>query len=345
MNVCFVAQLSISMVAGGPLTQVRQTARHLEDHGVEVSWFDQWSRFDPERFDLVHIFGANGMTYDIALRMEHFRQKFVVSSIFFTLRRPWAIRSTIAMERVLKRLASGVHTDYGVSSHICRMAEAVLPNTAKEGEIITEGFGVDPRRVTVIPNGVDERFAHADPDLFVKTYGVKDFVLNVGHIGSRRKNVLALIQALERIDVPAVIIGKVHDGVYGRQCMEAAARNKRITIIQGLDNDSEMLASAYAACRVFALPSLFETPGIAALEAGLAGADVCITRYGGTTEYFGDHAMYVDPYDVRSIARGIEQALGRHDGVLREHIRNNYLWPVVSARTADVYRSVVGKGR
>ena len=48
------------------------------------------------------------------------------------------------------------------------------------------------------------------------------------------------------------------------------------------------LASAYAAARVFALPSWFETPGLAALEAGLAGCAVAITPYGSTRDYFGD---------------------------------------------------------
>ena len=37
------------------------------------------------------------------------------------------------------------------------------------------------------------------------------------------------------------------------------------------DHDDPLLASAYAAARVFALPSWFETPGLAALEAALAG--------------------------------------------------------------------------
>lgn len=342
MNVCFVAQQSITMVGGGPATQVRETARHLASEGVKVSFFNQWEPFDPERFDLVHIFGANSMTYDIALRMEHFRQRFVVSSIFFTLHRPWAIRATRAAERLLKRFASGLSTDYGVSSHICRMAEAALPNTRSEGKILSEGFGVDPRRITVVPNGVDARFADADPSLFVRTYGVRDFILNVGHIGSRRKNVLALIRALASIDVPAVIVGKVHEGEYGRACLEEARRNPNITIIEGLANDSAMLASAYAACRVFALPSLFETPGIAALEAGLAGARICITRYGGTDDYFGDRAVYVDPHSVSSIREGIERSLARSDTAgLREHIRENFLWPSVAKKTAEVYRNVL----
>ena len=38
-----------------------------------------------------------------------------------------------------------------------------------------------------------------------------------------------------------------------------------------LDHHDPLLASAYAAARVFALPSWFETPGLAALEAGPGG--------------------------------------------------------------------------
>ena len=122
----------------------------------------------------------------------------------------------------------------------------------------------------------------------------------MGHIGPARKNVLGLIRALRTIDHPAVIIGKII-GKEGEQCLKEAAENKNILIIPGLENESEMLASAYAACDVFALPSLFETPGIAALEAALAGSKIVITPHGGTREYFGTMAHYVDPHSVDSI--------------------------------------------
>ncbi len=39
---------------------------------------------------------------------------------------------------------------------------------------------------------VDARFYDADPNLFIKQYGVKDFILYVGHIGWGRKNLLSL---------------------------------------------------------------------------------------------------------------------------------------------------------
>jgi glycosyltransferase involved in cell wall biosynthesis len=247
------------------------------------------------------------------------------------------------VERRLGSIVGGVWTDYGFSARICSLADRVLPNTEAEGELVELGFEVPASRIRVVPNGVEERFLDADPDLFIRTYGIRDFILNVGHIGSPRKNVLRLIEALRTIDRPAVIIGKVHQNEYGRRCLAEAARNPKITIIPGLSNDSEMLASAYAAASLFALPSLFETPGIAALEAALAGASVTITRHGGTVDYFGDRADYVDPKSVDSIRDGINRGLARpRDGALREHIRTKFLWQHVAAQTAEVYSEVVG---
>jgi glycosyltransferase involved in cell wall biosynthesis len=106
-----------------------------------------------------------------------------------------------------------------------------------------------------------------------------------------------------------------------------------------------MLASAYAACDVFVLPSLFETPGIAALEAGLAGAKLVITPHGGTMEYFGGRAVYCDPRSVDSIHDGIVRALqAPRDNGLREHIRAHYLWDEVARQTHGVYRLVMERG-
>jgi glycosyltransferase involved in cell wall biosynthesis len=125
-----------------------------------------------------------------------------------------------------------------------------------------------------------------------------------------------------------------------------AKRNPRITLIDGLPNDSPMLASAYAACDTFVLPSLYETPGIAALEAGLAGAKIVITPYGGTTEYFGESAVYVEPGSVSSIRDGIRMALARQrDGRLRDRIRSRYLWSSVASQTKAAYERVIAEGR
>lgn len=342
MKICMIAQHSVTMVGGGPRVQALQTARYLPDYGVEVDFFNPWREYQSDAFDLAHIFGANMMTYDIALRLHQFRRRFVVSSIFYTMRSPAFMRAARRMEQLANRAFSGVWTDYGLTARVCELGDAVLPNTSAEGRLIEEGLEIDGKKIHVIPNGVEERFGHAEPSHFIRKYGMRDFILCVGHIGSRRKNVLALIRALARIDHPAVIIGQVQAGSYAQQCLDEAARNRNITIIEGLPNDSPMLESAYAACDLFTLPSTFETPGIAALEAGLAGAKVAITKYGGTREYFLDYAEYQEPSSVTSIATAIERGLNRlKSDALREHIRREYLWQRVAEKTAAAYRSVL----
>lgn len=341
MKVCMIAQHSVTMVAGGPRVQALETARHLPEFGVEVAMFNPWEEYRRESYDLAHVFGANMMTYDIALRLRQFQWKFAVSSIFFTMRSPAFMRTARGVERLANRFFSGVWTDYGLTSRVCDLADMVLPNTSEEGKLIEEGLEIAGDKIQVIPNGVDERFGDADPALFEKTYGLRDFILCVGHIGSARKNVLALVRALAGINHPAVIIGQMHHNSYSRQCMEEAARNPNISIIEGLPNDSPMLASAYAACDVFTLPSLFETPGIAALEAGLAGAKIAITNYGGTREYFQDHADYIEPSSISSISTGIERALNRpKTDALRERIHREYLWRRVAEKTAAAYQAL-----
>ncbi len=138
-----------------------------------------------------------------------------------------------------------------------------------------------------------------------------------------------------------MIIGKII-GKEGEQCVKEAAENKNILLIPGLDNESEMLASAYAASEVFALPSLFETPGIAALEAALAGSKIVITPHGGTREYFGNMARYVEPHSVESIRSGILAALSESpSNTLQQRVKREFLWSRVAEKTLAVYKSIL----
>ncbi len=314
MNVTIAGYQAVSILHGGPNTQIRNTAKHLPKSGVNVRFFDPWSPFKREDADIFHIFAANIGTYHLAREIHALGIPLAVSPIVFSRHSPAFIRRTLNWGRMLQRAGKGIWFDYGITADICRWAARVLPNTEAEGGLVAEGLGVDPGNIRIIPNGVDERFYTADPTPFIEKYGIKDFILNVGHTGHVRKNVLALIRALAEIDHPAVIIGRFISGGYGDACRREAAKHPHILLIDGLDHGSDMLASAYAASNTFVLPSMFETPGIAALEAALAGAKVVITPYGGTKEYFGDFATYVEPGSVASIRDGITAALKAKKG-------------------------------
>jgi glycosyltransferase involved in cell wall biosynthesis len=345
VNVVLAGFQAVSILRGGPSTQLRGTADHLRQEGIEVTLFDSWTRFDRTSADIVHFFSAGLGTYHLAREIHALGIPFVVSPITYSRHSPSFVRAGLAATRLLQRIGPGLWSDYGFMADMCGWARRVLPNTRAEAELVNRGFGILAEKITVIPNGVEERFAHGDPSLFRKKFGLERFVLNVGHIGHPRKNVLSLIRALGSIDTPAVIIGRIIKSAYGDACVREASKYKNILLIDGMNNSSDLLASAYAACDAFVLPSQFETPGIAALEAGLAGAKIVITPHGGTKEYFEDLAIYVDPGSIGSIRAGIVQALAApKDSRLRERIMSRYLWQNVAAATSKVYYDVLGGG-
>ena len=342
MNVCLATYQSAMALKGGPKTQIFQTKRCLEDLGVSVTLFESWSELQKESVDLVHLFGANIGTYHLAREIHKLGIPMAVSPIFYTRRPQWFVRSVASVDNLVRGFAHGVWTDYGLVREICEWAGIVLPNTVSEAQLVQRGLGIPSGKVVFVPNGVEERFYYADASMFKKKFGLEGFILNVGHIGPERKNVLRLIRALEKINHPAVIIGRVEDNDYGRACLAEAKRNPRLLMLESLPHDSELLASAYAACKVFVLPSYYETPGIAAIEAALAGANIVITPKGGARDYFGSEACYVEPSSVELIRHGIISALNRErNDNLRNRMRKEFLWERVGRETLEAYKRVL----
>ena len=342
MKVTLASYHTIMMRHGGPMTHILQMKKHLEKLGIQIKMMDIWeSRSDILQTDLFHLHAATIGLFDLAGYLNSLNIKFVVRPIFFTRRSARTIRTVCKVNDLTQHIAPAIWSDYSITRDICNWSQRVLPNTSAEARLIRDGLSISEKKFTVIPNGVEDRFAEADPSLFYNKYGIKDFILNVGHIDVSRKKTLSLIRALNKIDHPAVIIGRILPSKEADICIKEAGRNKNLTIITGIDHDSPMLASAYAASSVFALPAMYETPGIAALEASLAGAKVVITPHGGTKDYFKDMATYVDPYSIASIRSGIEIALNqKSDDRLRNYIKNNFLWQKVAEQTADIYHQI-----
>ncbi len=235
-------------------------------------------------------------------------------------------------------------SDYRIINSICNNAEKVLPNTIDEGNLLVKGMSVDRNKIQVIHNGVEKRFAEADASLFQKKHGLKDFILYVGHLGPDRKNGKNIIKALQKIDHPAVIIADILHNEEGEWCRKEIEKSNNIKLIEWMNHDDPLFASAYAACHTFILPTKYETPGRAALEAGLAGANIVITPNGGTKEYFGDMAFYPAPDSVDSIQKSISDALNitRNEN-LKDYIMKRFIWSIIAKETVQMYKSVLIK--
>ena len=340
MKVGIAAPLSLAAINGGVRTQVTQTAHHLKKLGIDVEFihFDH-SKFD---YDLVHVFSASPETVGIAKQVVATGSKLVVSPVFFSNRSAATIAAALKVEKTVSGIGSGIRSDFGIKSEICNWADAVLPNTKAELELVRDGLKVDANKLHVIPNGVESRFKDANPELFEITYGIKDFVLFVGQAGAARKNVIQLLKAAKDIRAQVVIIGDFYENEYSKECLEIATSSENILLIESLDHESPLLESAYAACKVFCLPSFYETPGIAAMEAALAGAQIVITKNGGTKEYFLDKAKFIDPESVSSIKDAINDSLKTDTSdALKDQILENFTWEKVAEKTLDVYTKVL----
>ena len=164
----------------------------------------------------------------------------------------------------------------------------------------------------------------------------------MGQAGAKRKNVIKLLEAASKVDAQIVIIGSFYKDEYSRRCLDLAQKAGNVTLIETLDHNSELLASAYAASKVFVLPSQFETPGIAAMEAALAGSQIVITQKGGTKDYFEGFAEFINPDSTDSILNGIQKALKKKSSEnLKDHILSNFTWTKVAEQTSDQYKKVL----
>ena len=329
---------------GGGENQLIQTGRYLEARGVAIRPFSPWTdRLD--RASLLHLFGMSREGLQLARVARARGVPVVLSPICWIEPRAMAALATDRLGRLANRakwrLKALAPTFPTWRRDLLRAADAILPNSVAEGEQLVRWFGADPDKIQAVPNGVEERFAHADPDRFRAIHGESDFVLYVGRI-EPRKNVLGLVEGVRLAGLPLVVIGDALPGceAYAADCKRAAGDSARW--LPRVDHDDPLLASAYAAARVLALPSWFETPGLVALEAALAGTAVVVTPHGCTREYFGDRVGYARPDRPEEIARALAKAWeDGPDPGLSDHVGHHYPWSEVARRTAEAYEQLI----
>lgn len=346
-TVAFFVYPSAFQAQGGGEVQLLKTKQELEALGVEIKLFDTWSD-KIENFDVLHVFGS---VKDCLPMMEVAHQKKVAIALsticWYSWKSAWGTYGTINSKvMAVARQAAKEFFPFIPSRRkkMMQISDVLLPNSKSEADQLRRYFGVSEKNIRIVPNGVDESFAHSDPNLFLRQYpDLARCVLCVGRI-EPRKNQLNMVRALRGTSIPFAVVGEPVPQYqdYYNLCRKEATSN--IQFLGGFPHESGLLKSAYAACKVFLLASWLETPGLAALEAGLAGAQVVITSEGATREYFKDLALYVDPASPHSIRQAVESALRNlPEPKLKNHILETYLWKNVGQQTLDAYKIILPK--
>jgi len=325
---------------GGGETQLIKTAAALRELGLDARLWRPWEdHLRPG--DWLHFFGSCPEFVPVAATARQQSVKVAVSTIAWfsasalwheaaTLRQGLARVTRFAVRAALPRIPSWRRRLY-------HLADRLLPNSQAEAQQLCRYFGVPRDKISVVPNAADLRFAEATADAFQRQFGLRDFVLYAGRI-EPRKNQLGFLQAMRGSSLPVVILGDAVPGyeAYYRRCRAEAGPN--VTFLSRLPHDGQMLASCYAACRCLVLTSLFETPGLVALEAAAQGVPLVLTDRGCTREYFGEHAWYVSPRDRAAIRSAVEAAATLPRCARRAaHVAHHFSWQAAARATAAAY--------
>lgn len=350
-------QQALHMFGGGE-TQLLETLVALQPHGVQAD-ISLSLRLDAASYDTIHVFSLfHGEKLD---KLQTLSQTCVVSTIFWDygeLMQASAVTRAIfsqpdaaAVQRALDAWQQGTLQLSGLSADalqespqlrrqqraVLDLGRVLLPNGQREAEMVRRVFGETGAPIRVIPNAVRaDRFMHGDASLCRAQWGDRPFVLCSARL-EPNKNQMMLIWALRGTGLRLVLAGKQRDAQYLALCRRWAGED----VIFAGELSPAMLASAYAAARVHALPSWSETPGLSNLEAGLAGCALVVGNRGTEYEYLGDHAHVSDPGDWASIRDAVlaaweDVAVDRQEA-RRHHILTQFAWPRTAALTAEAY--------
>lgn len=133
----------------------------------------------------------------------------------------------------------------------------------------------------------------------------REFVLAAGTL-EPRKNLVGLMEAWAgvRSEAELVLVGPPGWEMAG---IVRRAHADRVRLL-GFVPDAE-LAALYAACAVFAYPSLYEGFGLPVLEAMSCGAPVVTSDLSSLPEVAGDAAVLVDPRDPAALRDALARLL------------------------------------
>jgi glycosyltransferase involved in cell wall biosynthesis len=232
-----------------------------------------------------------------------------------------------------------------------KRSDRILTVSESSKRDIIHYFNIDPEKIVVVYNALDERFT-TEPapeeiarvrERFQLDHG---FVLYVGNI-KPHKNLVRLIEAFEALrregfeELKLLIIGdEISKWPALRRAVHRLKLHKHVRFL-GFQSD-ETLASLYRLAAVFVFPSLYEGFGLPPLEAMASGTPVVTSNVSSLPEVAGDAAVLVDPYDATAIKEGIQRVLT--DPALRDDLRRKGLqrarefsWERSVARTREIY--------
>lgn len=239
---------------------------------------------------------------------------------------------------------------------VSRFADRIIAvSEFTKKSLLEHGWGATEDRIEVIPEGVSTDHFYPRPnaefDNVLKKYEiVQPYFFFISTV-QPRKNVLGLLEAyalflaehVEKCSVkemPRLVLA----GGHGYKFEEVDKAIKRF----GLENAVNVLGrvpdedvpALFSGAVASVYPSFVEGFGLPVLESMACGTPVVCSGTGALPEVGGDAALYVDPYDVESIAQSLTKVL--EDRPFREDLVGKGLVRVRQFSWSETARKILG---
>lgn len=237
----------------------------------------------------------------------------------------------------------------GMQSFVSRRLDRILTSSQAGAHVIRQDFRVRSERLCVLGNGLDTELFSPDATLEREP----STLLCVGRTSDPNKGIRVLIEALAKLPAPTrlVLIDEDHPLHEARRLAERLGIGDRLQIVGRVETDE--LVRLYRSATIVVVPSLYEGFGLPAAEAMACGTPVVASAAGALPEVLrtGGGGVLVPKGDAEALARAIASLLAQPEArrrlgaTGRSGIVGAYSWDRIAARTADVYREVLGERR
>jgi len=221
-----------------------------------------------------------------------------------------AVRFAALISRCKIPIITSVRVEYRPSySHrekrlerlLWRRSNHVICNSEATRQQLIMDLRIPADRVTVIPNGIDEKFYEDHPkrpDYWPK----RPVALTVGRF-TRQKNHQALVEAIAELETKGVLAdwnfvflgdGPLQEAV--QSSINERALQNRIQIMP----TTQSMPTIYQASDLFILPSLYEGMSNALLEAAASGCPVIVSKNTDRAEVINDERGWVAEKSLRN---------------------------------------------
>ena len=235
-----------------------------------------------------------------------------------------------------------------MQAKVARRLPRVLTVSESSRRDIVEQLGVDPRRVAVVPIGVDPHLHRPRPGVA----RVEGRIMTTASADVPMKGLVFLLEALAKVrtDHPSahlVVVGRLRPDSRVAPVVERLDLGDAVRFVAG--ESDERIVELYAEASVAVVPSLYEGFSLPAVEAMACGVPVVATTGGALPEVTGRHeesVLAVPPGDAEALASAVRRLLddrelaGRIARAGRARVLERFTWEQAARGTAALYEEL-----